>query len=129
MALTDYTSAGGSLFGDALSTETATGYSSDGGDGINYGDGGFFESAKGIFGGVNDVLGDGLNTWINFEKAKGIAESTGQSQAYERTSTQTPSGNRQQPNTAAMAGLPGNLSGGQLMIAGGVVLLAFYLLK
>ncbi|MCK0745019.1 hypothetical protein [Chromohalobacter nigrandesensis] len=126
MALTDYTSGSGGLFGDVLSSETATDYSNDG---INYGDGGFFEQAKGIFGGVNDVLGDGLNTWINFEKAKGIAESTGDSQAYERTTTQTPSGNRQQPNTAAMAGLPGNLSGGQLLIAGGVVLLAFYLIK
>lgn len=126
MATYDYMSGGGSLFGDALSTETATGYSSDG---INYGDGGFFDQAKGIFGGVNDVMGEGLNTWINFEKAKGIAESTGQSQEYQRTSTQTPSGNRQQPNTAAMAGLPGNLSGGQLLIAGGVVLLAFYLIK
>lgn len=126
MATYDYTSGSGGLFGDVLSTETATGYS---GDGINYGNGGFFDQAKGIFSGVNDVLGEGLNTWINFEKARGIVESSGQAQAYQRNAVQTPSGDRQMPNNAGTAGLPGNLTGGQLLIAGGVVLLAFYLIK
>lgn len=96
----------------------------------NYGSGGFFESAQGIFSGISDTLNTGLEGWINFEKLKGEAESYGQTQNLARESIQTPSGTTQQvPQSAGLPGNLANLTNQQLLIAGGVVLLAVYLMK
>ncbi|MDO0946637.1 hypothetical protein [Chromohalobacter israelensis] len=117
---------------DYMSNDVANGWSatSTSNGTINYGEGGFFESAKGILSGASDLLGTGLEGWIDFERLKGQAESYGSVQDATRRSYQTPSGTTNQPNAAGSGmSLPGNMTGRQLLIAGGVVLLAVYLMR
>lgn len=112
---------------DYMSQDVATGFGTGGT--TNYGSGGFMEAAKGIFSDATDILGQGIETWLNFEEARAIRDGYGQSQATTRDTVSTPSGYTTQSNPATGTGLPLNLTGQQLLIAGGVVLLAVYLMR